>query len=253
MGTQPNDWNSLGAERLIAPLTCAVHRVVESQETVATLMLVDNRDEQQVLEELLEGSKPPLAADLRDLHYLLAAPFRYPPLAHGSRFGARHERGIFYGSTRVETALGECAFYRLLFLAGLREPFAEDVITRHTAFSVEVATTRGLDLCANAFAPARAWLRSPVDYRGTQAFGSGMRLNGVEAMLYLSARLQGNDAVNVGVFTPGALQNRIDDAVAWVCISTAAGVRWVDTFSRRSVAFPSSLFLVEGRLPRPAV
>ena len=78
MGTQPNDWNTLGAERLIAPLACRLHRVAESQETVATLMLVDNRDEQQVLEELLEGSKPPLAADLRDLHYLLAAPFRYP-------------------------------------------------------------------------------------------------------------------------------------------------------------------------------
>ena len=253
MGTQPNDWNSLGAERLIAPLTRRLHRVVESQETVATLMLVDNRDEQQVLEELLEGSKPPLAADLRDLHYLLAAPFRYPPLAHGSRFGARHERGIFYGSTRVETALGECAFYRLLFLAGLSTPFTEDVITRHTAFSVELHAGRGLDLCAAAFTPARAWLRSPVDYRATQAFGSAMRANGVEAFLYLCARLQGEEAVNIGAFTPVALQNRVDDAVAWVCISNAAEIRWVDTFNRLSMAFPSSLFLVEGRLPRPAV
>ena len=253
MGTQPNDWNTLGAERLIAPLVCTVHRVVESQETVATLMLVDNRGEQQVLEELLEGSKPPLAADLRDLHYLLAAPFRYPPLAHGSRFGARHERGIFYGSTRVETALGECAFYRVLFLAGLSTPFTEDVITRHTAFSVELHAGRGLDLCAAAFTPARAWLRSPVDYRATQAFGSAMRANGVEAFLYLCARLQGDEAVNIGAFTPVALQNRIDDAVAWVCISNAAEIRWVDTFNRQSVAFPSSLFLVEGRLPRPAV
>ena len=253
MGTQPNDWNTLGAERLIAPLVCTVHRVVESQETVATLMLVDNRDEQQVLEELLEGSKPPLAADLRDLHYLLAAPFRYPPLAHGSRFGARHERGIFYGSTRVETALGECAFYRVLFLAGLSTPFTEDVITRHTAFSVELHAGRGLDLCAAAFTPARAWLRSPVDYRATQAFGSAMRANGVEAFLYLCASLQGDEAVNIGAFTPVALQNRIDDAVAWVCISNAAEIRWVDTFNRQSVAFPSSLFLVEGRLPRPAV
>lgn len=253
MGTQPNDWNTLGAERLIASLACRVHRVVESQETVATLMLVDNRDEQQVLEELLEGSKPPIAADLRDLHYLLAAPFRYPPLAHGSRFGARHERGIFYGSTRVETALGECAFYRLLFLAGLSTPFTEDVITRHTAFSVELHAGRGLDLCAAAFTPARAWLRSPVDYRATQAFGSAMRANGVEAFLYLCARLQGDQAVNIGAFTPVALQNRIDDAVAWVCISNAAEIRWVDTFNRQSVAFPSSLFLVEGRLPRPAV
>ena len=253
MGTQPNDWNTLGAERLIAPLACTAHRVVESQETVATLMLVDNRDEQQVLEELLEGSKPPLAADLRDLHYLLAAPFRYPPLAHGSRFGARHERGIFYGSTRVETALGECAFYRVLFLAGLSTPFTEDVITRHTAFSVELHAGRGLDLCAAAFTPARAWLRSPVDYRATQAFGSAMRANGVEAFLYLCARLQGDEAVNIGAFTPVALQNRIDDAVAWVCISNTAEIRWVDTFNRQSVAFPSSLFLVEGRLPRPAV
>ena len=253
MGTQANNWNSLDAERLIAPLACRVRRVVESQETVATLMLVDNRDEQQVLEDLLEGSKPPLAADLRDLHYLLAAPFRYPPLAHGSRFGARHERGIFYGSTRVETALGECAFYRLLFLAGLSTPFTEDVITRHTAFSVDLQTERGLDLCAAVFAQAREWLRSSVNYRAAQSFGSAMRANGVEAFLYLSARLQEDDAVNIGVFTPSTLQNRIDDAVAWVCISNAAEIRWVDTLNRQSVAFSSSQFLVDGRLPQPAV
>jgi RES domain len=252
MGSDEREWESLEAARRVAPLACTVHRVVESQETVATLMLVDNRDEQQVLENLLEGSKPPLAADLRDLHYLLAAPFRYPPLVHGSRFGARYERGIFYGSTRLETALGECAFYRLLFLAGLSVPFTEDVITRHTAFSVELQTERGLDLRTAAFAAATPWLRSPVDYRATQAFGSAMRAHGVEAFLYLSARLEGADAVNVGVFTPRALGNRIENAAAWVCISHPSGIRWIDTLNRESLAFHAGLFLVEGKLPQPA-
>ena len=36
---------------------------------------------------------------------LLSTPFRYPPLPYGSRFGRRHEHGIYYGSKRLDTNL----------------------------------------------------------------------------------------------------------------------------------------------------
>ena len=55
-------------------------RLVESQEQVATNSLVRTLAEQALLEDLIEASKPPLPATGHGLHYLLATPFRYPPL-----------------------------------------------------------------------------------------------------------------------------------------------------------------------------
>jgi hypothetical protein len=42
---------------------------------------------------------------------LLTTPFRYPPLRHGSRFGSRQYRGIFYGSRSRSGCLVEGAYY----------------------------------------------------------------------------------------------------------------------------------------------
>ena len=91
----------------IEPLTGELLRMVESQEQIATLSLVDDLAEQAVLEDLLERAKPPLPVGTDGLHYLLATPFRYPPLRHGSRFGRRFEPGLFYGARRLPTLLAE--------------------------------------------------------------------------------------------------------------------------------------------------
>ena len=72
--------------------------------------------EQQLLEQLIEEVKPRVRARTGRLHYLLFTPFRYPPLRHGSRFGARSEPGIWYGSESQRAAFAEVAYYRLLFL-----------------------------------------------------------------------------------------------------------------------------------------
>lgn len=246
-------WEASGAAQHIAPLHTRAFRVVESQETVATMTLVDNRDEQALLEELLETSKPPLPPDLRGLHYLLAAPFRYPPLKYGSRFGARHERSLFYGSANLATAFAECAYYRLVFLSGPREPFRDDLITFHTAFSVAVRSERGLDLCRPAFTAITPALRSASDYQSAQQFGSAMRAAGVEAFCYYSARAEGETAINIGVFSPAALHNQIDNSAAWICISNRQQIRWVDPLHRSAMAFPREQFEIEGRLPQPAL
>jgi len=44
------------------------------------------------------------------LDYLLFPPFRYPPLKWGSRFGTEYQRGLFYGSQLLATALAEVAY-----------------------------------------------------------------------------------------------------------------------------------------------
>ncbi|MDP1329436.1 hypothetical protein Q6280_28035, partial [Klebsiella pneumoniae] len=73
-------WLECGGLERIKPIRGVLYRLVESQEQVATVGYVDSLEEQAVLEELLEGSKPAYPGDLQSqpLHYLLKTPFRYP-------------------------------------------------------------------------------------------------------------------------------------------------------------------------------
>ena len=90
-------WTRCAGDSEIRALRLSPWRVVEAQHQVSTRKLVDSADEQILLEELIERVKPADRTGGR-WHYLLATPFRYPPLRHGSRFGGRHEPGIWYGS-----------------------------------------------------------------------------------------------------------------------------------------------------------
>lgn len=51
--------------------------MVEAQHTASTMKIVDNSEEQDLLETLLEGSKPTQSGSASALDYLLATPFRY--------------------------------------------------------------------------------------------------------------------------------------------------------------------------------
>ena len=115
-------------------------RGVEAQHIVSTLRLVDTPAEQSLLEQLLEGSKPPLPSSASRLHYLLATPFRYHPLRSGSRFRGPTDPGVFYGGECARTTCAELGYWRWKFLqdaVGLErlEP------TAHTAFRVKLATS----------------------------------------------------------------------------------------------------------------
>ena len=94
----------------------ACWRLVEAQHRVSTMKLVDTLDEQALLEDELEATKPPLPASCVHLDYLLATPFRYGRYPGNSRFRREgYSPGVFYASEQVETAVAETAFYRLLF------------------------------------------------------------------------------------------------------------------------------------------
>src|SRR5262249_46472187 len=129
-------------------LAGACWRMVEAQHHVSTLKLVDSVDEQAVLEELIEATKPPLPPECSDLPYLLSTPFRYGSVyPAGSRFRrAGLTEGVFYASATQQTAVAEMAFHRLLF-------FAESPATpwpvnaaEYTVFSVKYATRKAIDL-----------------------------------------------------------------------------------------------------------
>lgn len=249
-------WTRCGGRASARPLELRAWRVVEAQHRTATLRLVDSLAEQEVLEGLIEGQKPPLPSDpsFERLHYLLATPFRYPPLRWGSRFGTRFERGLWYGSRAVTTALAEVAYYRLLFLEGTAARI-EHVATEHSAFTADVRTRVGVDLTRPRFRRWHGEIFSPTSYAASQSLGRAMRDDGVQAFVYRSARdPEGGD--NVGLFTPAAFARRRPGPRAlptWHCTTTPASVifRRRDLLRDHALAFPRETFLVDGRLPVP--
>jgi hypothetical protein len=227
--------------------------VVEAQHQIATRKLVDSTEEHELLEELIDRVKP---ADLTGgrLHYLLFTPFRYPPLPHGSRFGGRRERGIWYGSMDRPTAFAEVAYYRLLFLEGSRASLGT-VETALTAFTARLRTSRGVDLAAPPFDAHRRAIASPTTYASTQALGAAMRGAGVEAFRYPSAR-DTRAGINVGAFVPpvfGTTKPRSFET--WHCAASRERVDITksDYLEHDKHAFPRTQFLVHGVLPAPAL
>jgi len=245
-------WTQCAGESNLRPLTLEPRRVVEAQHQIATRKLVDTNAEQAVLEDLIERVKPPDPTRGK-LHYLLATPFRYPPLPYGSRFGTRAERGIFYGSESLRTAFAETAYYRLLFLEGTRADLGT-LETQHTVFSITVRTAQGIDLTQAPFDKRRDVISSKTRYGATQALGRAMRDAGVETFRYRSARDR-EGGVNIGIFNPRVFGRRRPRHIEnWYC---AAGRQQVelrkrDYFDRASYAFPREDFLVRGELPLPA-
>ncbi len=245
-------WTRCAGDSRVGRLALVGRRAVEAQHQVSTRKLVDTAAEQELLEELIEGAKPPDPTRGRR-HYLLSTPFRYPPLPHGSRFGTRHERGIWYGAERVRTVFAEVAYYRLLFFEGTSAELGV-VATSLTLFSVKINTTRGIDLTVAPFDRYRAKLTSKSRYADTQPLGAAMRAAGVAAFRYASARdVDGGACVGVLDITAFG-RARPTSLETWHCLASRERVEMLkrDYFERATHAFPRAQFLEGGTLPLPA-
>jgi hypothetical protein len=246
-------WTQCAGASELRSLRLSPWRAIEAQHQVSTRKLVASADEQMLLEELIERAKPPDVTQGR-VHYLLSTPFRYPPLPHGSRFGGRHERGIWYGSETRRTLFAEVAYYRLLFLEGTRADLGV-VTTQLTAFTVRARSLRGVDLVAPPFDSHRRAIASRVRYAATQSLGTAMRSAGAELFRYPSARDR-EGGVNVAAFTPavfGAAKPR--GLETWHCTATREKVELTkrDYFGREAFEFWRESFLVDDALPAPAL
>jgi hypothetical protein len=181
-------------------------RVVEAQHRVPTMRLVDTLDEQRVLEDLLEASKPPVPEDAQRLHYLLSTLFRYaaPPPA-GSRFRGIGDPGVWYGADVVETALAEVAYWRLRFLVD--SPATPDLLpVPHTAFRASIGGS-AIALMQPPFLRQRRQWEDPASYVATQALARVAREAGVALIRYRSVR-DPEHRVAVAVMTPKGFRAR---------------------------------------------
>ena len=246
-------WTQCAGDSRVRPLRLTAWRAVEAQHQLSTRKLVDSNEEQVLLEELIDRAKPPDPSRGK-AHYLLATPFRYPPLRHGSRFATRHERGIWYGSETLAAAFAEVAYYRFVFLGGTRADLGT-LTTQLTAFSIPARATRSVDLVRSPFDKHRRTIASPSKYSATQALGAAMRSARVELFRYPSARDPAR-GVNVGAFTPAVFgRHRPRAFETWHCTATQQLVELVkhDYFGGAVHSFSRASFLVEGVLPAPAL
>lgn len=245
------DWTSCLAKAVPQPLSGQMLRLVESQEQVATNQLVGSLARQSVLEDLLEATKPAYRADNAPLHYLLATPFRYPPLRWGSRFGRRHEPSLFYAARETRTVLCEAAYYRFLFWYGMQTPPPRKMDTQHTLFGVRYRTDLGLRLQDAPFSEHLAALTHPADYRDSQALGTLLREVGIQAFEFASAR--DREGINIGLFTPLALAEKQPNfQTSWLCELNGSHVRFREGHGKTLFEFALDAFLVNGALPQPA-
>lgn len=216
------------------------------------MSLVDNSDEQAILENLLEATKPKPPVASKAYHYLIKTPFRYPPLRHGSRFGNKLAYGIFYASLQSETALAECAYYRLVFLYGMETLPDKQIVTEHTTFKVNIESNSGIDLTKKPFNQYTNDISNPINYAISQQLGSDMRESAVSMFTYQSARDQ-KKGFNAGVFVITAIKSKKPHAFSeWLCSTETNRVVFVNKVSRTTrYNFELKDFLVNGKLPQP--
>lgn len=202
-----------------APAQRDLWRGVEAQHQVATMRLVDDLHDQELLEQVLEASKPPLPPGCAGLPYLIATPFRYAS-PWPSRFRLPEQPGAWYGADDPQTVAAELAYWRWRFFMdsdGLR---GEQVVTELTFFQARFAGLE-LDLTVPPWSARREAWRDPGDYTACHRLATAARERDPPpaAIRYESARREGGWC-NV-VFDPAALrilQPHLQQT--WVCKTT---------------------------------
>jgi hypothetical protein len=183
-------------------------RIVEAQHSISTDRLVDDAAEQEILEGLIEATKPTMPMEARGLHHLLGTPFRYG-YAKETRFRRAHERpGIFYGSERQSTAVAETAYWRIRFFAAAPGMKLPKMTLEHLAFSITIAVERALDLTIAPLDAGRALWTHPDDYRPCQKLAEQARRLDAQLIRYESVRDPASGA-NAALFDPSAFQKPV--------------------------------------------
>lgn len=179
-------WTPRAVASSAAPYRLKVWRAVEAQHVASTTKLVDSTAEHNVLEEILDGTKPPRPAAAASLDYLLWTPFRYRAPRGGSRFRAEADSGVFYAADETRTACAELGYWRWRFLMDT-EAFDSFGPVAHTVFQAGLRG-KGVDLREKPFVrDAKKWT-SPSDYGPTQAFAGIARQAGLAMIRYESVR-----------------------------------------------------------------
>lgn len=212
------------------------------------MKLVDTMEEQRILEELLDETKPPVPVACQHLHYLQFTPFRYPA-RHETRFRQQGEReGVFYASEAISTCAAEIAFYRILFF--LESPDTEPPTTPFvmTAFGCKVETGSGVDLVPEQTDPLTDPFMDSVDYSPCQALAKDVREMSGAVIRFRSVRDEGH-AANVAVLDCAAFaDSRIRQQEGWWFRFGPNGIFAVKRFGEGRMEFNYDQFARDPRI-----
>lgn len=231
-----------------------VWRLVEAQHYISTRKLVDSRAEQELIEDLIEETKPAIPSECRHLDFLLSTPFRYgSAYPRGSRFRrAGRTLGVFYASEEASAAVAEMAFYRLLFFAeSPKTPWPTNAAD-FTGFTAAIASPRSLDLTTPPLVRDRpAWI-DPIDYRPCQALADAARAAEAEIIRYKSVR-DPNRCANVAVLKCAAFAKpKPLDRQTWRIRLSATGAQAFCEAPRHWIEFDRRTFAIDPRIARMA-
>jgi hypothetical protein len=161
-------------------------RAVEAQHVVATRALVDSLAEQEVLEAVLEASKPRVPPECAGFDYLLYTPFRYPPPSRGSRFRSYDDPGVWYGAEAVRTSCAELGYWRWRFVMDSHGLTRLDAVA-HTVFQA-LARGKSVDLRKEPFVRDAGMWGNPGDYGACHGLARVARAAETQIIRYASVR-----------------------------------------------------------------
>jgi hypothetical protein len=226
--------------------------MVEAQHRVSTLKLVDTVEEQALLEEQIQLTKPPIPPGGEPLHYLLSTPFRYgAPYPRGSRFRrAGLTEGVFYAAEEPHTAVAEIVFYRLLFyLESPDTPWPANA-AEYTAFSAAYGTAKGVDLTKGNLSRSNAQWTDPVDYAACQALADSSRAAGIDVIRYQSVR-DPRRGLNVALLTCEAFARpKPIRQQTWHIRLSATGAQAVCEAPSTGMTFDHEVFAADPRIAK---
>jgi RES domain len=213
------------------------------------MKLTDTLDEQTLLENILDETKPPIPAECEGLHYLLLTPFRYSASnPWGSRFRrANSPKGVFYASDHPNTAIAEIIFHRLLFFAeSPKTPWPQNP-GEYSAFAAEFHSDRALDLTKPPLLEKASPILQLADYSAGQAFSELARSARVEIIKYPSLR-DPSGWPNVALLAPVFGKAEPVNRQSWRIHFDRNGVRAICEAPRLSIAFERDAFNNDPRM-----
>jgi hypothetical protein len=215
------------------------------------MKLVDTLDEQQLLEEELERSKPPGPPECGHLHYLLSTPFRYGRYPGSSRFRREgFSPGVYYAAEHMETAVAETVFYRLLFFAESPDtPWPRNPL-EFTGFEAPFAVELAIDLTAGKLAEDAPRWTHPNDYTACLDLADAAREAGISLIRYRSVR-DPQGGANLAVLTCRAFtQARPTKHATWRISLSAAGANALCDWPELRLGFGLADFDADPRLAK---
>lgn len=225
-------WQGIDIRNHFRPEKLRGYRIVENQEYNATYALVDTQEEHDLLETMIEESKPPKPADCLIDDYLLFTPFRYPPLKEATRFGAATERSPFYGSEKINAALAEKAYRLEKFDRDTSAVFPNRNLS-FTSFKFIAAAGSCLNLLMPPFDAYHGNIHHPTSYQESHALSASMRKHKAQACIFQSVR--DASARNFAIFEPSVFTKKSHDHTQWTCLIGKHDITFLDNRRRKTI------------------